>query len=118
MKNRILVTGGAGFLGSHLCKRLLDENNEVLCLDNFYTGSKDNIIGLINNPYFEIIRHDITFPIYLEVDQIYNLACPASPVFYQKYPIQTLVTSNHQTYQNRGINGSNLITIDCKAPRK
>ena len=93
MKNRILVTGGAGFLGSHLCKRLLDENNEVLCLDNFYTGSKDNIIGLINNPYFEIIRHDITFPIYLEVDQIYNLACPASPVFYQKYPIQTTKTN-------------------------
>ena len=93
MKNRILVTGGAGFLGSHLCKRLLDEDNEVLCLDNFYTGSKNNIIGLINNPYFEIIRHDITFPIYLEVDQIYNLACPASPVFYQKYPIQTTKTN-------------------------
>ncbi len=93
MKNRILVTGGAGFLGSHLCKRLLDENNEVLCLDNFYSGSKDNIIGLIKNPYFEVIRHDITFPIYLEVDQIYNLACPASPVFYQKYPIQTTKTN-------------------------
>ncbi len=93
MKKRILVTGGAGFLGSHLCKRLLDEGNEVLCLDNFYTGSKDNIISLINNPYFEILRHDITFPIYVEVDQIYNLACPASPIYYQRYPIQTTKTS-------------------------
>jgi UDP-glucuronate decarboxylase len=93
MKKRILVTGGAGFLGSHLCKYLLSEGNEVLCLDNFYTGSKENIVDLIGNPYFEIIRHDITFPIYLEVDQIYNLACPASPVYYQKYPIQTTKTS-------------------------
>lgn len=93
MKKRILITGGAGFLGSHLCKRLLSEGNEVLCLDNFYTGSKDNIVDLISNPYFEIIRHDITFPIYIEVDQIYNLACPASPVYYQKYPIQTTKTS-------------------------
>ena len=93
MKQRILVTGGAGFLGSHLCKRLLEEGNEVLCLDNFYTGSKNNILDLINNPYFEVIRHDITFPIYIEVDQIYNLACPASPVYYQRYPIQTNKTS-------------------------
>ncbi len=93
MKQRVLVTGGAGFLGSHLCKRLLDEDNEVLCLDNFYTGSKENIITLMNNPYFEIVRHDITFPIYLEVDQIYNLACPASPIYYQRYPIQTNKTS-------------------------
>ena len=93
MKNRILVTGGAGFLGSHLCKRLLAEGNEVICLDNFYTGSKENIIELFDNPYFEVIRHDITFPIYIEVDQIYNLACPASPVYYQKYPIQTTKTN-------------------------
>ncbi len=93
MKKRVLVTGGAGFLGSHLCKCLLAEGNEVLCLDNFYTGSKDNLIDLIGNPYFEIIRHDITFPIYIEVDQIYNLACPASPVYYQKYPIQTTKTN-------------------------
>ena len=93
MKKRILVTGGAGFLGSHLCKYLLSRGNEVLCLDNFYTGAKENIVDLIGNPYFEIIRHDITFPIYLEVDQIYNLACPASPVYYQKYPIQTTKTS-------------------------
>ena len=93
MKKRILVTGGAGFLGSHLCKRLLEEGNEVLCLDNFYTGSKENILELLDNPYFEIVRHDITFPLYLEVDQIYNLACPASPVYYQRYPIQTTKTS-------------------------
>ncbi len=93
MKKRILVTGGAGFLGSHLCRYLLSEGNEVLCLDNFYTGAKDNVVDLICNPYFEIIRHDITFPIYLEVDQIYNLACPASPVYYQKYPIQTTKTN-------------------------
>lgn len=93
MKQRVLVTGGAGFLGSHLCKRLLEQGNEVLCLDNFYTGSKDNILDLMDNPYFEIIRHDITFPMYLEVDQIYNLACPASPVYYQRYPIQTTKTS-------------------------
>jgi UDP-glucuronate decarboxylase len=93
MKKRILVTGGAGFLGSHLCKRLISEDNEVVCLDNFYSGSKDNIVNLLDNPYFEIIRHDITFPIYIEVDQIYNLACPASPVFYQKYPIQTTKTN-------------------------
>ncbi len=93
MKQRVLVTGGAGFLGSHLCKRLLDEGNEVLCLDNFYTGSRENILALMNDPYFEIVRHDITFPIYLEVDQIYNLACPASPIYYQRYPIQTNKTS-------------------------
>ena len=93
MKKRILVTGGAGFLGSHLCRRLLQDNHEVICLDNFYTGSKDNIIDLVPNPYFEIIRHDITFPIYVEVDQIYNLACPASPAYYQRYPIQTTKTS-------------------------
>jgi UDP-glucuronate decarboxylase len=93
MRKRILVTGGAGFLGSHLCKKLLEEDNEVLCLDNFYTGSKENIIDIISNPYFEIIRHDITFPIFLEVDQIFNLACPASPVYYQRHPIQTTKTS-------------------------
>ena len=93
MKKRILVTGGAGFLGSHLCRRLLQDNHEVICLDNFYTGSKDNIIDLIPNPYFEIIRHDITFPVYIEVDQIYNLACPASPVYYQRHPIQTTKTN-------------------------
>lgn len=92
---RVLVTGGAGFLGSHLCERLLEAGNEVLCVDNFYTGSKRNIAHLLANPYFELIRHDVTFPLYLEVDEIYNLACPASPVHYQFDPVQTLKTSVH-----------------------
>lgn len=90
---KILVTGGAGFIGSHLCSRLLDEGNEVICLDNYFTGSKSNIIHLLENPYFELIRHDITSPFYIEVDQIYNLACPASPVHYQYNPIKTIKTS-------------------------
>jgi UDP-glucuronate decarboxylase len=93
MKNRILVTGGAGFLGSHLCERLLNEGNEVICLDNYFTGQKRNIKHLIGNPYFEVIRHDITMPIFIEVDEIYNLACPASPVYYQHNPIKTIKTS-------------------------
>ena len=90
---RILITGGAGFLGSHLCERLLDAGCEILCLDNFFTGSKKNILHLIGNPHFEMIRHDITNPIYLEVDQIYNLACPASPVHYQYNAIKTIKTN-------------------------
>jgi UDP-glucuronate decarboxylase len=90
---RILVTGGAGFLGSHLCERLLAESHEVICLDNYFTGSKFNIIHLLNNPYFELIRHDVTTPIFLEVDEIYNLACPASPIHYQYNPIKTVKTS-------------------------
>ena len=90
---KILVTGGAGFLGSHLCDRLINEGHEVLCLDNFFTGSKNNITHLLGNPNFELIRHDVTFPIYLEVDQIYNLACPASPIHYQSDPVQTIKTS-------------------------
>ncbi len=90
---KILVTGGAGFLGSHLCERLLKEGNEVICLDNYFTGSKRNIVSLMNNPYFEVIRHDITQPFYIVVDQIYNLACPASPIHYQYDPIQTINTS-------------------------
>ena len=93
MKKRILVTGGAGFIGSHLCERLLGEGNEVICADNFFTGSKQNIIHLLENPYFEIIRHDITLPLYVEVDEIYNLACPASPIYYSFDPIQTTKTS-------------------------
>ena len=93
MKKRILVTGGAGFLGSHLCERLLNEGNEVLCLDNFFTGRKENIIHLTSNPYFEVIRHNITLPLFVEVDEIYNLACPASPIFYQRDPVQTTKTS-------------------------
>lgn len=90
---RILVTGGAGFLGSHLCERLLNEGNEVICLDNYFTGNKRNIVHLMDNPYFEVIRHDITSPFYIEVDEIYNLACPASPVHYQYNPIKTVKTS-------------------------
>lgn len=93
MKKRILVTGGAGFIGSHLCKRLLDEGNEVLCLDNYFTGKKDNILELIKNPFFEVVRHDIMNPYYAEVDEIYNLACPASPIHYQYDPIRTINTS-------------------------
>lgn len=94
-RKRILVTGGAGFLGSHLCERLLSKNSEVLCVDNYYTGSRENIVDLLSNWNFEAIRHDITFPLYVEIDQIYNLACPASPIHYQKDPVQTIKTSVH-----------------------
>jgi UDP-glucuronate decarboxylase len=93
MSKRILVTGGAGFIGSHLCKRLLDEGNEVLCVDNFFTGQRKNVLGLLDNKNFELMRHDVTMPLFVEVDQIYNLACPASPVHYQFDPIQTTKTS-------------------------
>jgi UDP-glucuronate decarboxylase len=90
---KILITGGAGFVGSHLCKRLLNEGNEVICLDNYFTGDKKNIVDLLEHPYFEMVRHDITEPFYAEVDEIYNLACPASPVHYQYNPIKTIKTS-------------------------
>ena len=93
MRKKVLVTGGAGFLGSHLCERLLNEGNDVICIDNFFTGSKENIVHLFENPFFEWIRHDITHPIFLEVDEIYNLACPASPVHYQYNAIKTIKTS-------------------------
>ena len=93
MGKRILVTGGAGFLGSHLCERLLKEGNEVICLDNYFTGSKENIIHLMDNPYFELVRHDVITPYFVEVDQIYNLACPASPIHYQYNAIKTIKTS-------------------------
>ncbi len=93
MKKRILITGGAGFIGSHLCKRMLNEGHEVICLDNYFTGSKSNIVELLDNPYFELVRHDVIEPYYAEVDQIYNLACPASPVHYQYNPIKTIKTS-------------------------
>ena len=92
---KILITGGAGFIGSHLCERLLNEGNDVLCVDNYFTGVKDNIAHLLENPRFEIMRHDVTFPLYVEVDEIYNLACPASPVHYQCDPVQTTKTSVH-----------------------
>jgi UDP-glucuronate decarboxylase len=92
---RILVTGGAGFLGSHLCERLLDQGHDVLCVDNFFTGEKANIAHLLTQPHFELIRHDVTFPLYVEVDRIFNLACPASPVHYQIDPVQTTKTSVH-----------------------
>ena len=90
---RILITGGAGFLGSHLCERLLNDGHEIICVDNFFTGSKSNVEHLLAHRRFELMRHDITFPLYLEVDQIYNLACPASPVHYQHDPVQTVKTS-------------------------
>jgi len=90
---RILVTGGAGFIGSHLCERLLNDGNEVICLDNFFTGSKENIVHLIGNPYFELVRHDVVTPFYAEIDEIYNLACPASPIHYQYNGIKTIKTS-------------------------
>ena len=93
LMKRILVTGGAGFIGSHLCERLLKEGNEVICLDNYFTGSKTNILHLIDNPYFELIRHDVTHPYFIEVDEIYNLACPASPIHYQLNSIKTIKTS-------------------------
>lgn len=101
--NRIAVTGGAGFLGSHLCERLLREGHEVLCIDNFFTGTKQNILPLLDNPMFELIRHDVTFPLYIEVDEIYNLACPASPVHYQFDPVQTTKTSVHGAINMLGL---------------
>jgi UDP-glucuronate decarboxylase len=103
MHKRILITGGAGFLGSHLSERLLAEGHEVLCVDNFYTSRKQNIAHLINHPYFELLRHDITFPLYVEVDEIYNLACPASPIHYQRDPVQTTKTSVHGAINMLGL---------------
>lgn len=100
---KILVTGGAGFLGSHLCERLLNEGNDVLCVDNFYTGNKDNVKHIISNPHFELMRHDVTFPLYVEVDEIYNLACPASPPHYQFDPVQTTKTSVHGAINMLGL---------------
>ncbi len=100
---KILVTGGAGFLGSHLCENLLKAGNDVLCVDNFFTGTKRNIVHLLRSPYFELLRHDITFPVYVEVDQIYNLACPASPVHYQFDPVQTTKTSVHGAINMLGL---------------
>ncbi len=102
-RKQVLVTGGAGFLGSHLCTRLLEEGHDVLCVDNFFTGSKDNLLPLLDNPHFEMMRHDVTFPLYVEVDEIYNLACPASPIHYQHDPVQTTKTSVHGAINMLGL---------------
>jgi len=103
LRKRVLVTGGAGFLGSHLCARLLGEGHDVLCVDNFFTGTRDNIETLIRNTHFELIRHDVTFPLYVEVDEIYNLACPAAPIHYQYDPVQTTKTSVHGAINMLGL---------------
>lgn len=103
LRKRVLITGGAGFIGSHLCRRLVAEGHDVLCADNFYTGTRDNIQDLIGNPRFELLRHDITFPLFVEVDEIYNLACPASPVHYQTFPVQTTKTSVHGAINMLGL---------------
>ncbi len=103
LRKRILVTGGAGFLGSHLCERLLADGHDLLCVDNFFTGTKDNIAHLLDNPYLELLRHDVTFPLYVEVDEIYNLACPASPIHYQFDPVQTTKTSVHGAINMLGL---------------
>ncbi|MCG8589724.1 MAG: SDR family oxidoreductase [Proteobacteria bacterium] len=103
IRKRVMVTGGAGFLGSHLCDRLLDDGHDVLCVDNFFTGTKDNIAHLMDHVHFELMRHDVTFPLYVEVDQIYNLACPASPVHYQRHPVQTTKTSVHGAIHMLGL---------------
>ena len=102
-RKRIMITGGAGFLGSHLCERLLNDGHDVLCVDNFFTGTKDNILELLDNPHFELMRHDVTFPLYVEVDEIYNLACPASPIHYQHDPVQTTKTSVHGAINMLGL---------------
>jgi len=103
VRKRILVTGGAGFLGSHLCERLLAQGHDVLCVDNFFTGARDNVAPLLGHPHFELIRHDVTFPLYIEVDEIYNLACPASPIHYQFDPVQTTKTSVHGAINMLGL---------------
>jgi UDP-glucuronate decarboxylase len=103
LRKRVMVTGGAGFLGSHLCDRLIADGHDVLCVDNFFTGTKDNIVHLLDSPHFELMRHDVTFPLYVEVDEIYNLACPASPVHYQNDPVQTTKTSVHGSINMLGL---------------
>jgi UDP-glucuronate decarboxylase len=103
LRKRVLVTGGAGFLGSHLCERLLAQGHDVICLDNFFTGTKDNVLHLLDNRHFELMRHDVTFPLYVEVDEIYNLACPASPIHYQHDPVQTTKTSVHGAINMLGL---------------
>jgi UDP-glucuronate decarboxylase len=112
-KSRALVTGGAGFIGSHLCERLLDDGYDVLCVDNYYSSTKDNIAHLLQNPRFEVIRHDVTFPLYVEVDEIYHLACPASPIHYQRDPVQTTKTAVHGSINMLGLakrTGAKILT--------
>jgi UDP-glucuronate decarboxylase len=111
MSKRILITGGAGFLGSHLCERLLAEGHDVLCVDNFYTSTRRNIVHLLDHPNFELMRHDVTFPLYVEVDQIYNMACPASPIHYQRDPVQTTKTSVHGAINMLGLAKRTRATI-------
>ena len=103
LRKRVLVTGGAGFLGSHLCRRLVGQGHDVICVDNFFTGTKDNILDLLSRPHFELMRHDVTFPLFVEVDEIYNLACPASPIHYQHDPVQTTKTSVHGAINMLGL---------------
>ena len=103
LKKRVLITGGSGFLGSHLCERLLNDGHDILCLDNFFTGTKQNVVHLLENPNFELMRHDVTFPLYVEVDEIYNLACPASPIYYQMDPVQTTKTCVHGAINMLGL---------------
>jgi UDP-glucuronate decarboxylase len=102
-RKKILVTGGAGFVGSHLCTRLLEDGHDVLCVDNYFTGNRDNVLDLIDYPHFELMRHDVTFPLYVEVEEIYNLACPASPIYYQMDPVQTTKTSVHGAINMLGL---------------
>ncbi len=102
-RKRVMVTGGAGFLGSHLCERLLRDKCDVLCVDNLYSGTKDNVAHMMGNPHFELMRHDVTLPLYVEVDEIYNLACPASPIHYQWDPVQTTKTSIHGAINMLGL---------------
>jgi UDP-glucuronate decarboxylase len=112
-KGRALVTGGAGFIGSHLCERLLDDGYDVLCVDNYYSSTKDNIAHLLDNPRFEVLRHDVTFPLYVEVDEIYHLACPASPIHYQRDPVQTTKTAVHGSINMLGLakrTGAKILT--------
>jgi UDP-glucuronate decarboxylase len=111
MRKRVLVTGGAGFLGSHLCERLLEKSHDVICVDNFFTGTRDNVLALLANPHFELVRHDVTFPLYVEVDEIYNLACPASPIHYQFDPVQTTKTSVHGAINMLGLAKRTKATI-------
>ena len=116
LRKRVLVTGGAGFLGSHLCERLLQDGHEVICVDNFFTGTRDNMLSLLGNPRFEVLRHDITFPLYVEVDEIYNLACPASPIHYQFDPVQTTKTSVHGAINMLGL-AKRLKAASCRRRR-